>query len=71
MLAHCANDDVNRFALQLLTPSSILSKISGHAELGLQDVSEVGTLFLDARTSAKSLAEKAVTSGDGRSEYLG
>jgi RuvB-like protein 1 (pontin 52) len=61
----------NRYALQLLTPSSILSKISGQTELGLQDVSEIGSLFLDARSSARTLAKGTSNGTDGRSEYLG
>jgi RuvB-like protein 1 (pontin 52) len=45
-----------RYALQLLTPSSILSKISGRTEIGLDDVGETDDLFLDARASARLLS---------------
>lgn len=40
-----------RFALQLLTPASILAKIGGRTEVGLEDVGELGELFLDGRRS--------------------
>ncbi|RUS15683.1 hypothetical protein BC937DRAFT_92133 [Endogone sp. FLAS-F59071] len=46
-----------RFAIQLLTPASILSKINGREAITLEDVSEVDDLFLDAKKSAKLLAE--------------
>ncbi|GAA94255.1 uncharacterized protein L969DRAFT_55278 [Mixia osmundae IAM 14324] len=61
-----------RFALQLLTPASILAKINGRSEIQLADVEETsGTLFLDARSSARLLATQAASeSTAGRSEYL-
>lgn len=40
-----------RFALQLLTPGSILAKGRGATEVGLEDVGELGELFLDAKRS--------------------
>lgn len=40
-----------RYALQLLTPASILSKTGGRDAVGLEDVGELGELFLDARRS--------------------
>lgn len=46
-----------RFAIQLLTPASILSKLNGREAITLEDVSEVDDLFLDAKKSAKLLAE--------------
>ncbi|RUS31617.1 RuvB-like 1 [Jimgerdemannia flammicorona] len=46
-----------RFAIQLLTPASILSKINGREAIALEDVSEVDDLFFDAKKSAKVLAE--------------
>ena len=41
-----------RYALQLLTPASILAKLAGRNEVQLEDISEMGELFLDAKTSA-------------------
>ncbi|CEH16825.1 -like helicase 1 [Ceraceosorus bombacis] len=49
-----------RFALQLLSPASILAKVSTRTEIGVGDVQEANTLFIDARRSARSL-----TSGQG------
>jgi RuvB-like protein 1 (pontin 52) len=40
-----------RYCLQLLTPASILCKIGGRNEVGLEDVGELGELFLDGRRS--------------------
>ncbi|RXK36805.1 RuvB-like helicase 1 [Tremella mesenterica] len=41
-----------RYALQLLTPASILAKTMGRTEVGLEDVGELGELFLDTKRSA-------------------
>ena len=41
-----------RYALQLLTPASILSKVGGRKEIDVQDVAECQELFIDARRSA-------------------
>lgn len=41
-----------RYALQLLTPSGIVSKNKGKGEVGVADVEELGELFLDAKRSA-------------------
>lgn len=46
---------VCRFALQLLTPASILAKLNGRLEIGLEDVAETDGLFLDAKQSAGML----------------
>ncbi|BGO90539.1 hypothetical protein NBRC10512_005257 [Rhodotorula toruloides] len=53
-----------RYALQLLTPASILSKLSGRTEITLEDVGETDSLFLDARSSAKMLHAR------GEGQYL-
>ena len=47
LLIHCS-----RYALQLLTPASILASIAGRKEIQLEDIDEMGELFLDAKTSA-------------------
>ena len=41
-----------RYALQLLTPASILAKVGGRKEIDVQDVAECEELFIDARRSA-------------------
>lgn len=45
-----------RYALQLLTPSAILSKITGANEINNDDVGETDDLFMDAKTSARILS---------------
>jgi len=46
-----------RYALQLLTPASILAQLNGRTQIELEDIGEMRELFLDAKTSASSLAE--------------
>ena len=46
-----------RYALQLLTPASILANLAGRTQLELDDISETGELFLDAKTSARLISE--------------
>jgi RuvB-like protein 1 (pontin 52) len=41
-----------RYALQLLTPSSILARVSGRSQIDVVDVGECEDLFIDARRSA-------------------
>lgn len=41
-----------RYALQLLTPASILAGLAGRQQIEMDDISEMGELFLDAKTSA-------------------
>jgi hypothetical protein len=52
------------YALQLLTPSAILSRLQGRAEITLEDVGETDSLFLDAKSSARGLQER------GEGQYL-
>ncbi|WVR07275.1 RuvB-like helicase 1 [Kwoniella sp. DSM 27419] len=40
-----------RYALQLLTPASILARNKGKTEVGVEDIAELGELFLDAKRS--------------------
>lgn len=42
-----------RYALQLLTPSSILAKVNGRQTIEPADVAECEDLFIDARRSAQ------------------
>ncbi len=46
---------VLRYALQLLTPASILANIAGRKEIGVEDIGEMNELFLDAKTSASKI----------------
>ena len=48
-----------------MTPASILAKLSGRNEITLEDVGETDSLFLDAKSSARMLAELG-----GESQYL-
>lgn len=44
-----------RYALQLLTPASVLARLAGRDEIEEQDVGEMAELFIDAKTSATLL----------------
>ena len=48
-----------RYALQLLTPASILAKVAGRQEIKAIDVEECEELFIDARRSAGIVANGA------------
>jgi RuvB-like protein 1 (pontin 52) len=48
-----------RYAIQLLTPANILAKTSGRDYISREDVDEIDSLFYDAKTSAKLLAERS------------
>lgn len=41
-----------RYALQLLTPASILARVNGRKEIDVMDVGECEDLFIDAQRSA-------------------
>ena len=47
-----------RYAVQLLTPASILARINGREVIAREDVEEINELFYDAKSSAKLLAEQ-------------
>ncbi|ORY23139.1 RuvB-like helicase 1 [Naematelia encephala] len=47
-----------RYALQLLSPAAVLAKTNGRIEVGVEDVSELGELFLDAKRSTGVLKEQ-------------
>ncbi|RDX48507.1 RuvB-like helicase 1 [Lentinus brumalis] len=57
-LAQKGVDSSLRYALQLLTPASILAGLSGRKEIQLEDVSEMGELFLDAKTSSAIIEQR-------------
>ncbi|KAG2093329.1 TIP49 C-terminus-domain-containing protein [Suillus discolor] len=44
-----------RYALQLLTPASILAGLSGRSPIEVEDIGEMNELFLDAKTSATDI----------------
>lgn len=46
-----------RYAVQLLTPAHLAAKINGRNNIIQSDIEEVGSLFLDAKASAKVLSE--------------
>jgi len=48
-----------RYVVQLLTPASILAKTSGREAVTKEDIEEIDSLFFDAKSSAKLLAEQA------------
>ena len=50
-----------RYALQLLTPSSILARVSGRQQIDVVDVGECEDLFIDARRSAAIVNAEAGT----------
>ncbi|KAI9217018.1 TIP49 C-terminus-domain-containing protein [Blastocladiella britannica] len=46
-----------RYAVQLLTPASVMTKIHGRSEVGIDEVDECVGLFMDAKSSARMLTE--------------
>lgn len=44
-----------RYAVQLLTPAALTAKTNGRNHISKQDIEEVSSLFLDAKSSAKIL----------------
>lgn len=46
-----------RYAIQLLTPASVLCKINGREIICPEDIEEVNTLFLDAKSSAQVIQQ--------------
>ncbi|KAI0751977.1 RuvB-like helicase 1 [Irpex lacteus] len=49
-----------RYALQLLTPASILATLAGRQQIELDDIREMGELFLDAKTSAGAISDSGI-----------
>jgi RuvB-like protein 1 (pontin 52) len=56
-LAQIGVDCSLRYAIQLLTPASVLCKINGRDQISTEDVEEVNVLFLDAKSSALNLQD--------------
>eukprot|EP00451_Oxyrrhis_marina_P004532 CAMPEP_0204277840 /NCGR_PEP_ID=MMETSP0468-20130131/29533_1 /ASSEMBLY_ACC=CAM_ASM_000383 /TAXON_ID=2969 /ORGANISM="Oxyrrhis marina" /LENGTH=454 /DNA_ID=CAMNT_0051254679 /DNA_START=44 /DNA_END=1408 /DNA_ORIENTATION=- len=48
-----------RYVVQLLTPANILAKTNGRDSIAREDVEEIDSMFFDAKSSAKLLAEQA------------
>ncbi len=48
-----------RFAVQLLAPSAIAAKIAGRINITVEDIKDIGDLFLDAKSSAVMLEANA------------
>jgi len=48
-----------RYAVQILTPANIMSRINGKDTVTCEEVDEIADLFYDAKASAKILAEQA------------
>merc|ERR1719148_457229 len=46
-----------RYVVQMLTPGAILAKTSGRESITREDIEEIDSLFFDAKSSAKLLAE--------------
>jgi len=46
-----------RYAVQLLTPAKILAQTNARDVIISEDIEEVGTLFMDAKASARMLAQ--------------
>ncbi|GFT54656.1 ruvB-like 1 [Trichonephila clavipes] len=47
-----------RYAVQLLSPASLLAKLNGRTSIKKQDIEEISGLFCDAKSSAKLLLEQ-------------
>lgn len=59
MLGEAGSRATLRYAVQLLAPAAISSKICGRANVTAQDISDIGELFYDAKTSAEILQRNA------------
>jgi RuvB-like protein 1 (pontin 52) len=48
-----------RYAVQLLTPASILAKLNGHHDIKVSDIEESSSLFCDAKASARIISQQS------------
>ena len=48
----------DRYAVQLLTPASMLAKTNGKEAIDKEEIEEINELFFDAKSSAKILAQQ-------------
>ena len=61
-----SSNNHSRYALQLLTPASILAQLAGRKQIEMDDVGEMNELFLDAKTSAGRIGEDGGFDGGRR-----
>lgn len=47
---------IHRYAVQLLTPASILAQANGNEKISKDEIQQINGLFFDAKSSAKVLA---------------
>lgn len=59
LLAEIGENTSLRYVIQLLTPAAMLAKTSGRESITREDIEEIDSLFFDAKSSAKLLAEHA------------
>ncbi|RZF35159.1 hypothetical protein LSTR_LSTR007861 [Laodelphax striatellus] len=57
LLSEVGSRTTLRYAVQLLTPSSLTARVNGRSVISKEDVQEVGQLFLDAKSSARILSQ--------------
>lgn len=55
LLAETGSKTTLRYAVQLLTPAILLARINGKDSVGIDEITEINTLFRDAKTSAHEL----------------
>lgn len=54
----CTSSLHGRYAVQLLTPASLLSRVQGKETVEREQVEEINELFYDAKSSAKILQDQ-------------
>jgi RuvB-like protein 1 (pontin 52) len=59
MLGEIGANTSLRYVVQLLTPASIMAKTAGREVISREDIEEIDSLFYDAKSSAKILADNA------------
>jgi len=57
VLAQIGDSSSLRYAVQLLTPASIIARLHSRSEILKEDVEEASLLFFDAKTSAKVISQ--------------
>lgn len=57
-LANIGTESSLRYVVQLLTPANVLANTVGKVKISKEEVDEIHTMFLDAKTSAKKLKEQ-------------
>ncbi|XP_034243557.1 ruvB-like helicase 1 [Thrips palmi] len=57
VLSEIGSTTTLRYAVQLLTPASLTARVNGRSNIAKEDIQEVGSLFLDAKSSAKILSQ--------------